>query len=195
MKQKIGIILFWTLFIVGFGVFVSNAFPPSPPYDTDLTTWAGVTPGENVTTVLATPSSANLANAITDETGSGVLVFGTSPTLTTPSIVRPTPITHAATEASGANLYGHTHLVTGAYTVTLPAVSVGMHGRFYATTAALFSVDCNAADHFVLAGVALTNGNKVSSDASVGAFFEWECTAEHTITIFFSNVNFVDGGA
>ena len=37
-------------------------------------------------TFLATPSSANLAAAVTDETGSGALVFGTSPTLTTPVI-------------------------------------------------------------------------------------------------------------
>jgi hypothetical protein len=34
----------------------------------------------NVATFLATPSSANLATAITDETGSGALVFATSPT-------------------------------------------------------------------------------------------------------------------
>ena len=37
--------------------------------------------GTNVATFLATPSSANLAAAITDETGSGALVFGTSPTI------------------------------------------------------------------------------------------------------------------
>jgi hypothetical protein len=42
--------------------------------------------GTNVATFLATPSSANLAAAITDETGSGALVFGTSPTLVTPTI-------------------------------------------------------------------------------------------------------------
>ena len=42
--------------------------------------------GSNVATLLATPSSANLASAITDETGSGSLVFGTSPTITTPAI-------------------------------------------------------------------------------------------------------------
>jgi hypothetical protein len=35
---------------------------------------------------LATPSSANLATAVTDETGSGALVFGTSPTIATPTI-------------------------------------------------------------------------------------------------------------
>jgi hypothetical protein len=34
--------------------------------------------GANVATFLATPSSANLASAVTDETGSGALVFGAS---------------------------------------------------------------------------------------------------------------------
>jgi hypothetical protein len=42
--------------------------------------------GTGVATWLGTPSSANLASAVTDETGSGSLVFGTSPTLTTPTI-------------------------------------------------------------------------------------------------------------
>ena len=42
--------------------------------------------GTNVATFLATPSSANFAFAITDETGSGALVFATSPTLVTPTI-------------------------------------------------------------------------------------------------------------
>ena len=42
--------------------------------------------GAGVATFLATPSSANLAAALTDETGSGAAVFGTSPTLTTPAI-------------------------------------------------------------------------------------------------------------
>jgi hypothetical protein len=42
--------------------------------------------GTGIATFLATPSSANLAAAITDETGSGPLVFATSPTLTTPTL-------------------------------------------------------------------------------------------------------------
>jgi hypothetical protein len=37
---------------------------------------------------LASPTSANLAAAVTGETGSGSLVFATSPTLTTPTISR-----------------------------------------------------------------------------------------------------------
>lgn len=46
--------------------------------------------GTNVATFLATPSSANLAAAVTDETGSGALVFATSPTLVTPALGTPT---------------------------------------------------------------------------------------------------------
>lgn len=51
----------------------------------------------NVPTFLRTPSSANLAAAITDETGSGLLVFGTSPVITTPTLISPT----LGTPASG----------------------------------------------------------------------------------------------
>lgn len=46
--------------------------------------------GTGVATFLATPSSANLAAAVTNETGSGALVFATSPTLVTPVLGTPT---------------------------------------------------------------------------------------------------------
>lgn len=46
--------------------------------------------GTNVAAFLATPSSANLAAAVTDETGSGALVFATSPTFVTPVLGTPT---------------------------------------------------------------------------------------------------------
>ena len=42
--------------------------------------------GTSVATFLATPSSANLAAALTDETGTGANVFATSPTIATPTI-------------------------------------------------------------------------------------------------------------
>jgi hypothetical protein len=45
--------------------------------------------GTGVATFLGTPSSANLASAVTDETGSGSLVFATSPTLVTPILGTP----------------------------------------------------------------------------------------------------------
>jgi len=63
-----------------------------------LTTLATTTPGTNVATFLTTPTSANLAAAVTDETGSGALVFGTSPTFTT-SITTPI-VAPAATSGS-----------------------------------------------------------------------------------------------
>ena len=45
--------------------------------------------GTNVQAFLAVPSSANLRAAMTDETGTGSLVFATTPTLVTPIITNP----------------------------------------------------------------------------------------------------------
>jgi hypothetical protein len=42
--------------------------------------------GSGVLTFLVTPSSANLAAAVTGETGSGALVFGTAPTISNPTL-------------------------------------------------------------------------------------------------------------
>lgn len=55
--------------------------------------------GTGVATFLATPSSANLLAAVTDETGTGALVFATSPTLVTPILGTPTSVT--LTNATG----------------------------------------------------------------------------------------------
>lgn len=46
--------------------------------------------GTGVATFLGTPSSTNLRSAVTDETGTGSLVFATSPTLVTPLLGTPT---------------------------------------------------------------------------------------------------------
>lgn len=58
------------------------------PIDTGV---SGMAAGASL--FLITPSSANLAALVTDETGSGPLVFGTSPTLATPTITNPTVTT------------------------------------------------------------------------------------------------------
>lgn len=58
--------------------------------------------GTGVATFLATPSSANLASAVTGETGSGALVFGTSPTLVTPALG--TPASGVLTNCTGLPL-------------------------------------------------------------------------------------------
>lgn len=51
---------------------------------------AETTYGTNMQVFLATPTSANLRAAMTDETGTGLLVFNTSPTLVTPILGTPT---------------------------------------------------------------------------------------------------------
>lgn len=66
--------------------------------DADLTSWAGVTRAAGFDTFVATPSSANLLALVTDETGSGALVFGTSPTFTTSIIA---PLIYGGASANG----------------------------------------------------------------------------------------------
>lgn len=58
--------------------------------------------GTGVATFLATPSSANLASAVTGETGTGALVFASSPTLVTPALGTPSSVT--LTNATGLPL-------------------------------------------------------------------------------------------
>jgi len=83
--------------------------------------------GAGVSTFLATPSSANLRTALTDETGTGVVVFATTPTLTTP-IVSGVLATSAAapTIASATTIAPTTAIVfisgtTAIATITPPA--------------------------------------------------------------------------
>ena len=80
------------------GAFVTFNGALGTPSSGDLTNCTGITPsnigglGAGVATWLGTPSSANLAAAVTDETGSGALVFATSPTLVSPALGTPTSV-------------------------------------------------------------------------------------------------------
>lgn len=79
--------------------------------------------GTGVATFLATPSSANLISAVTDETGTGPLVFATSPSLTTPILGTPTSGNLQNCTADGTNGVGFRSIPsagaekTGAYTL------------------------------------------------------------------------------
>lgn len=85
--------------------------------------------GTGVATFLATPSSANLAAALTDETGSGAAVFATSPTLVTPALGTPsalvgTNISGTASGLTAGNVTTNANL-TGAVTSVGNATSLG----------------------------------------------------------------------
>ena len=90
--------------------------------------------GTGVATFLVTPSSANLAFAVTDETGSGSLVFATSPTLVTPILGTPTSGTLTNTTGfPAANLAG-TALPSAIVTSSLTAVGTIATGVWNGTT-------------------------------------------------------------
>jgi hypothetical protein len=82
--------------------------------------------GTNVAAFLATPTSANLAAALTDETGSGAAMFGTNPTLTgyTEATVA-IGNSGTAKTISLANGTFQTVTLTGNCTFTMPTATAG----------------------------------------------------------------------
>ena len=90
--------------------------------------------GSGIATFLGTPSSANLISAVTDETGTGALVFATSPTLVTPALG--TPASGTLTNATGLPI--STGLTgAGAGVLTTLAVATGSAGAFVVNGGAL----------------------------------------------------------
>ena len=76
---------------------------------------AGVTGlGTGIATFLATPTSANFAAAVTGATGTGAVVFATSPLLTTPAL---------AGSSTGATTFASANASATNYTLTFPAVT------------------------------------------------------------------------
>jgi hypothetical protein len=86
--------------------------------------------GTGVGTFLATPSSANLIAAVTDETGTGALVFGTSPTLGNPTVTNYTETAYTANSSTAITLAltnGTVQIITltGTCTITMPTAAAG----------------------------------------------------------------------
>lgn len=112
------------------GAFVVNGGALGTPSSGTLTSCTGLPIatgvsglGTGIATFLQTPSSANLAAAVTDETGSGSLVFATSPTLVTPLLGTPTSGTLSNCTVDGTDSVGFRNIPVNsqsdAYTLVL----------------------------------------------------------------------------
>lgn len=87
--------------------------------------------GTGVATFLATPSSANLASAVTDETGSGALVFGTSPTVSGATLVGTTTFSDGGSNTLGVSWNGNNwSFVPSANAVLFSQISVSMEQQY-----------------------------------------------------------------
>jgi len=86
--------------------------------------------GAGVATFLATPSSSNLISAITDETGTGALVFATSPTLVTPALGTPASGALTSCTVDGTNTIGYRVLPAVGTKTTSYTLAVADVGKY-----------------------------------------------------------------
>ena len=122
--------------------------------------------GTGIATFLATPSSANLAAALTDETGTGAAVFATSPTLVTPALG--TPASGVMTNVTGTAAGLTAGNVTTNANLTGDITSVGNATAIAAGVIVNADINASAAiDDTKLATIA--TALKVSNSATTAA--------------------------
>jgi len=119
--------------------------------------------GTGVATWLGTPSSSNLAAAVTDETGSGSLVFATSPTLVTPVLGTPTSGTLSNCTVDGTDAVGFRNTPinsqSAAYTLVLADSGKTILHPSADTTARTFTIPANSSVNYPI-GTVLTFVNQ-----------------------------------
>lgn len=132
--------------------------------------------GTGVATFLATPSSANLRSAVTDETGTGSLVFATSPTLVTP--VLGTPASATLTNATGLPIDAGT-------TGTLPVSRGGTNLTSIGSANQVLAVNSGgtALEYRTLAGTGTVTSIDVSGGTTGLTTSGGPVTASGTITL------------
>jgi len=115
--------------------------------------------GAGVATWLNSPTSANLAAAVTNETGSGALVFATSPTLVTPALGTPGSGNLSNCTVDGTNAVGYRNIPQNSRSAnyTLVLTDAGKHILHPSadTTARTFTIPANTSVAFPV-GTAVT---------------------------------------
>jgi hypothetical protein len=156
------------------GAFVVNGGALGTPSGGTLTNATGLPIstgvsglGTNVATFLATPSSANLISAVSDETGSGLLVFNNTPSVTNPTVTNYTE----SVVAIGT--------VTTASTISLTSGTV-QTATLTASTACTFTMPTSTAgkSFILLLKQAASTGNGTATFTGV----KWGTAGAPTIT-------------
>jgi hypothetical protein len=126
--------------------------------------------GTGIATFLATPSAANLASAVTEETGSGNLVFATSPTLVTPVLGTPTSGTLSGCTVDGTDSVGFRNVPinsqSAAYTAVLADSGKAILHPSTDANARTFTIPANASVAYPL-GTVLTFINMTSQVVTI----------------------------
>ena len=136
---------------------------------------AGVAPsttttGTGVLTFLGTPSSANLASAVTDETGSGALVFATSPTLVTPVLGTPSSGTLSSCTVDGTDAVGFRNIPQNSqsadYTLVLADSGKHIFHPVGDNNARTFTIPANSSVAYPV-GTAITFINMAAANVTI----------------------------
>jgi hypothetical protein len=134
--------------------------------------------GTGVATFLATPSSANLASALTDETGTGSVVLATSPTLVTPVLGVAT-----ATSINGTTIPTSATLVKTSDTGTVTSTMIAND--------TIVNADINTSAQIAYSKTNLTN-SIVDADINASAAIAWTKIAPSS-TVSATELGYVDG--
>jgi hypothetical protein len=171
--------------------------------------------GTGVATFLATPSSANLAAALTDETGSGANVFGTSPTISSPTITGTGAIAGTFTGNLTGNVTGNVSGTSGSTTGNAATATALATGRTFQLTGdveasgvtfdgtgnvslttvigtgAIVNADVNASAQVAYSKLNLTN-SVVNADINASAAIDWTKIAPSS-TVSATELGYLDG--
>ena len=144
--------------------------------------------GSGVATFLGTPSSANFAAVITDETGTGSVVLATSPTLVTPVLGVAT-----ATSINGTTIPSSATLVktsdTGTVTSTMLLDGTILNADVNASAAIAYSKLSLAG---TITSADITNDTIVNADINTAAAIDWTKLGISS-TVSSVEIGYVDG--